>query len=93
MSDNIIELPENLTIHHIEEQFRELKLAFQSDSETYKINASKLESIDTSGLQVLLSLIKFAQSHQKNIIWEGVNDELRNGAEKVGLIDKLELAS
>lgn len=93
MSENIIELPENLTIHHIEEQFRELKLAFESDSETFKINATKVESVDTSGLQALLSLIKYAQNKQKNIVWDGVNDELRNGAKKIGLVDKLLLAS
>jgi len=93
MSENIIELPENLTIHHIEEQFRELKLSFQSDSDTYKIIASKVESVDTSGLQALLTLIKHAQNNQKNIVWEGVKDELRNGAAKIGLIDKLLLAS
>ncbi|PLA75003.1 hypothetical protein CYQ88_03645 [Hydrogenovibrio sp. SC-1] len=93
MSENIIELPENLTIHHIEEQFRELKIAFESDSETYKINATKVESIDTSGLQALLSLIKYAQDKQKNIVWDGVTDEVLNGAKKIGLVDKLLLAS
>lgn len=93
MTENIIELPENLTIHHIQEQFRELKLAFQSDLETYQINAEKVESVDTSGLQSLLVLIKLAQNNQKNIVWSGVNDALRNGAEKIGLLDKLLLAN
>lgn len=93
MSENIIELPENLTIHHIEEQFRELKLAFNSDSEDYKLNAAKVESVDTSGLQALLALIKLADSKQKNIIWDGVSDELRNGAMKIGLLDKLQLSN
>lgn len=93
MTENIIELPENLTIHHIQEQFRELKFAFQSDLETYQINAEKVESVDTSGLQSLLVLIKLAQNNQKTIVWNGVNETLRNGAEKIGLLDKLLLAN
>lgn len=93
MTENIIELPENLTIHHIEEQFRELKLAFQSDLETYQINGEKVESIDTSGLQSLLVLIKLAQKNQKTIVWSGVNEALRNGAEKIGLHEKLLLTN
>lgn len=89
MSENIIELPENLTIHHIEEQFGNLKLAFQAEPETYKIIASAVESVDTSGLQALLSLIKSSVHDGKKIAWESPSDPLKQGAEKLGLTEKL----
>lgn len=89
MSENMIELPENLTIHHIEEEFGNLKIAFQSDAETYKLMAENVESIDTSGLQALLALIKSAQANQKSIEWNAPTDTLKMGAEKLGLTEKL----
>ncbi|MDG4813107.1 STAS domain-containing protein [Hydrogenovibrio sp. 3SP14C1] len=93
MSENTIELPENLTIHHIEEEFSNLKIAFQSDAETYKLVAGNVEAIDTSGLQALLALIKSAMANQKRIEWDSPTDVLKMGAEKLGLTEKIGLTS
>lgn len=93
MSDaTTIELPESMTIHHIESQFGDLKLSFQSASDSLKIDASKIESIDSSGLQILLALVKFAQSEGKNLSWENPTDTLKSSADKIGLTEKLLLS-
>jgi len=56
MSSNTIELPESLTIHHIENQFTDLKLAFQSAGDTITIDASKIETAAKIGLTDKLCL-------------------------------------
>jgi len=89
MSSNTIELPESLTIHHIENQFTDLKLAFQSAGDTITIDASKIETIDSSGLQTLLTLIKEAQENSKSVSWKNIPEILSSSAAKIGLTDKL----
>lgn len=92
MSENNVEIPESLTIHHIEEQFGNLKIAFQSDAETYKLQAGKVEAIDTSGLQALLALVKHAVDNGKTIEWDAPTEVLTSGAAKLGLTEALKLA-
>ncbi len=92
MSDYQIELADSLTIHHIEELYGNLKIAFQSDAETYTISAAGVESIDTSGLQALLALVKNAIQNQKQILWDSPSEALTSGASKLGLTEKLRLA-
>jgi len=92
MSEYQIELPDSLTIHHIEEVYGNLKIAFQSDAETYKIAASAVESIDTSGLQALLALVKNAVQNQKEVLWDSPSESLTSSASKLGLTEKLRLA-
>ncbi|BBP43300.1 STAS domain-containing protein [Thiosulfativibrio zosterae] len=92
MSETTIDLPESLTIHHIESQFGDLKIAFQSDVSTIKINGANLDTIDTSGLQAILVLIKDAMADDKIVLWEGVSETLKVSAEKIGLIEKLQIS-
>lgn len=91
MSETTIDLPDSLTIHQIEPQFGDLKIAFQSDASTLNLNAENLDTIDTSGLQVLLILVKDALSDNKTIIWHNISETLRTSAEKIGLSEKLQL--
>lgn len=91
MSETTIDLPDSLTIHQIESQFGDLKIAFQSDASTLNLNAENLDTIDTSGLQVLLILVKDALSDNKTIIWHNISETLRTSAEKIGLSEKLQL--
>jgi len=93
MSENVIELPESLTIHHIEAEFGNLKIAFQSDASEIKISAGKVDAIDTSGLQALLSLIKTADKQEKTISWDSAPEVLTAGASKLGIAEKLHLPS
>lgn len=92
MSESTITLPESLTIHHIEEQLSDLRVAFQTDADVLHIDASNIETIDTSGLQLLLALIKNALSSNQKIHWQNPSETLTTNAEKLGLTDKLCLA-
>lgn len=92
MSETTINLPESLTIHHIETQYGNLKISFQSITENLKINASQVEAIDTSGLQVLLALINYATSSGKTIHWEDPTEVLSASAKQIGLTKKLQLS-
>lgn len=92
MSETIITLPESLSIHQIESQLGDLRLAFQSDAETYNLEGSKIETIDTSGLQLLLALIKSAQKADKTIKWSSTSEQLTTSASKLGLSEMLMLS-
>lgn len=92
MSETTINLPENLTIHHIEAQLGDLRLASQADADTFTIDASNVETIDTSGLQLLLALVKKLQASNKTIQWASPSELLTTSASKLGLTEKLMLA-
>lgn len=91
MSEATVVLPENFTIHHIEQQSGDLRIAFQTDADTVKLDASQVETIDTSGLQLTLSLVKQALEQEKSIVWENPTDVFCTSAKKIGLNDKLQL--
>lgn len=91
MSETTINLPESLTIHNIESHFGDLRIAFQSDASTININAETVETIDTSGLQALLILIKSAIADDKVIFWQSISETLKTSSEKIGLCEKLQL--
>jgi len=87
-----IKLPNNLTIHHIEEHFNELNTQFNDSADEITLEASAVETIDTAGLQTLLILIKTALENDKSILWTEVPDILKTSATKLGLSDALLLA-
>lgn len=91
MSETTINLPENLTIHHIEAQLGDFRLAFQVEAETFNIDGSNVETIDTSGLQLLLALVKKLQANNKTVQWTSPSDLLTSSASKLGLTEKLML--
>lgn len=91
MSDSTVFLPENFTIHHIEQQSSDLKIAFQTDMDTITLDASKVETVDTSGLQLILALVKTALSQNKTIQWQNPSDIFSSSAAKIGLAEKLQL--
>ncbi|QCU90430.1 STAS domain-containing protein [Thiomicrorhabdus sediminis] len=86
-----VQLPENMTIHYIETHFGEINKAFNEADNEIVINANKLETIDTSGLQSLLTLIKYAAEQQKQVSWQDTPEVLEQGAEKIGLSQALQL--
>ena len=88
---NIIQLPENLTIHHIESHFNELNEKFNDIGDEIIFQASAVETIDTSGLQTLLVLIKTALDNGKKVVWQDVPDVLKLNAEKLGIASDISL--
>ncbi len=87
-----IKLPENLTIHHIDNHFNTLNQAFSQAENTIEIEASAVETIDSSGLQTLLILIKNSTDSDKTIVWKNVPEILQTSANKLGLSDTLLLS-
>ncbi|MEA1990105.1 MAG: STAS domain-containing protein [Pseudomonadota bacterium] len=82
---NTIQLPESLTIHHIESHFNDLNKKFNDISDEIVIEASTLETIDTSGLQTLLVLVKTATDNGKTITWQDIPEILTTSAKKIGI--------
>ena len=87
-----IKLPENLTIHHIDNHFNELNQLFNSAENEIKIEASAVETIDSAGLQTLLILIKNSLDNNKTIAWENTPDIIQTSSEKLGLSQALLLS-
>lgn len=91
MSESTVVLPENFTIHHIEQQAIDLKVAFQTDAETMILDASKVETVDTSGLQLMLALVKTAIANSKTVQWQNPSEVFVSSATCIGLAEKLQL--
>ncbi len=88
---NEIKLPENLTIHHIEAHFSELNKLFNDSGDEISMNASSVETIDTAGLQTLLILVTNAIENGKVIIWSNPSEIIKTSAEKLGVMQELQL--
>lgn len=88
---NQVNLPENLTIHHINDQFSEIKGIIQSETDQIVFDAGAIEAIDTSGVQMLLALIEDLNSRQVDFSWQNPNDLLRESAKNLGLSEQLQL--
>ncbi len=86
-----IDLPQNLTIHHIDGHFNALRDQFDDSEDTISINAAEVETIDTSGLQSLLILVKTAKENGNTIEWQNVPEILSTGAKKIGIEASLAL--
>lgn len=84
-----IQLPENLTIHHIDTQYNELNKQFNDAGDQISIDASMLETIDTSGLQSLLALVNTANENGKKVVWQNTPDILTTSAKKIGIDEAL----
>ncbi len=87
-----IKLPENLTIHHIEDHFNTLNQMFSDAESEIEIEASAVESIDSAGLQTLLVLIKNSTENDKTISWKNTPEIIQTSAEKLGLSQTLILS-
>lgn len=86
-----IELPQNLTIHHIEEHFNTLSEQLNAAGDAVVLDGSKVETIDTSGLQALLVGVKSSLQNGKTIAWENPTEILASSAAKIGIAKALQL--
>ncbi|VAW48599.1 hypothetical protein MNBD_GAMMA04-1602 [hydrothermal vent metagenome] len=87
-----IKLPENMTIHHIDNHFNELNLLFNDAESEIKIEASAVDTIDSAGLQTLLILIKNSLDNDKTITWENTPEIIQTNSDKLGLSQALLLS-
>lgn len=87
-----INLPDSLTIHQIDQNYSQLLEQLDVTEQTIEINGSAVESIDTSGLQALIVLIRHAQETSNQVSWNSPSDVLKQSAEKIGVHNDLLLS-
>jgi anti-anti-sigma regulatory factor len=87
-----INLPENLTIHHINDQFSELKESISTANEDVVFDAGAIDSIDTSGLQMLAVFVKNLEERNIDFSWQNANDVLKDTTKSLGLSETLRLS-
>ncbi len=87
-----IKLPENLTIHHIDDHFNHLNQQFNDAEKDITLEASSVETVDSAGLQTLLILIKNSLDNEKSISWKNPPEILQTSSEKLGLSQALVLS-
>lgn len=62
-----------------------LQPLFKSSGKDVHIDCGKLEYISSSGLRILLSIMKVAKASGSKVIMKGVNDDIRNVFTLTGL--------
>ena len=65
----------------------ELKPLYDNEDKDILIDCEKLEYIASSGLRILLSILKKAKSHGHTVILKGLNDEIKNVFKMTGFIN------
>ena len=56
-----------------------------------RVDGSRVESVDTASLQVLLAFVRTLQGHGANVSWTGVSAALLNTAQLLGVAGQLGL--
>ena len=67
-----------------------LKPLYHSDGKDVVINCEKLEYIASSGLRILISILKGAKAGGSRVVMRGVNDDIKNVFKLTGFIDLFE---
>lgn len=86
-----VTLPENLTIHHITESFADLKQIIESENDDVVFDATAVDSIDTSGLQMLLAFVEDLTARDVAFSWLNPSALLKETAGNIGLATHLQL--
>ena len=64
-----------------------LKPLYKSDGKDVVIDCKDLEYIASSGLRILLSILKGAKASGSKVVMRGVNDDIQNVFQLTGFID------
>jgi len=64
-----------------------LKPLYASDGKDVVIDCKDLEYIASSGLRILLSILKGAKASGSKVVMRGVNDDIKNVFQLTGFID------
>ena len=67
-----------------------LKPLYQSNGKDVIINCTELEYIASSGLSILLSILKGAKASGSKVVMQGVNDDIKNVFKLTGFISLFE---
>ena len=66
---------------------RNLSPVFECDDSDILIDCTQLEYISSSGLRILLSILKQAKSHDCNLVLKNVNDDIKDVFRMTGFIN------
>ena len=69
-----------------------LQPLYKSNGKDVLFDCEKLEYISSSGLRILLSIMKGAKANGSKVIMKGVNDDIKNVFQLTGLISLFEFA-
>ena len=67
-----------------------LKPLFDNDGRDIVIDCTELEYIASSGLRILLSILKQAKAHGSHVVLRNVNDDIREVFQMTGFISIFE---
>lgn len=67
-----------------------MKPLYQSNGKDVIIDCTELEYIASSGLRILLSILKGAKASGSKVVMKGVNDDIRNVFKLTGFISLFE---
>ena len=70
-----------------------LKPLYNTNGKDVIIDCSGLEYIASSGLRILLSILKGAKANGSKVIMRGMNDEIKNVFKLTGFINIIEFES
>ena len=71
---------------------RVLQPLYKSNGKDVLFECEKLEYISSSGLRILLGILKGARANGSKVVMKGVNDDIKNVFKLTGLISLFEFA-
>lgn len=66
---------------------KEMKPLYDNEDKDIVIDCEKLEYIASSGLRILLGILKKAKSHDHTVTLKGLNDDIKNVFKMTGFIN------
>ena len=90
IAESIINLDATLTIQHVVTLHEKLKKSYSANN-SIEINASRVSSIDTATLQLLVALKKNAVKQQKGVIFAEPSRRFIESAELLGFLEILDI--
>ncbi len=66
---------------------KELKPLYDNEDKDIVIDCEKLEYIASSGLRILLGILKKAKAHGHSVTLKGLNDDIKNVFQMTGFIN------
>ena len=88
-SDNILLLPNELSIETVSEYKDALIEHLETSSSVVTVDGSGLTRIDTAGVQLLVVFVRQVIANGKQIKWQSCSDALQATAEQLGLKQQL----
>lgn len=89
-ASEVLKLASRLTIAEVSELHRSL-LSRLAAGEPIMIDGSEVQELDTSVLQLLVSLWRTAAARGISVAWQDVSEALRRSASLIGVADHIDL--